>query len=287
METLLTNPVASPPPPAPPAIAQPLRPPVQQSGFQSLLNKRNLWIAGVVVFVGMAALCYWLFSPTKVVYVTATVVRGDVQSTVVAAGIVQPVKYVDVGAQTSGTLKSLKVDKGDEVIRGQLLAEIDSTLSETALDAGNAALQSTTSQHALKKATLVLTGLQRDRNDDLFAHALVSASDRDITRANYYVAFADAASLSSQMEEAKATVNTDKANVGYTKIKAPMAGEIVSISLLEGQTLNANQSAPNILRIADIGTMTIWSQVSEADIVRVKDGQDVYFTILGDTKLVR
>jgi macrolide-specific efflux system membrane fusion protein len=63
-----------------------------------------------------------------------------------------------------------------------------------------------------------------------------------------------------------------------------MAGEVVSISLLEGQTLNANQSAPNILRIADISTVTVWAQVSEADIVRVKPGQDVYFTILGDSK---
>jgi macrolide-specific efflux system membrane fusion protein len=63
-----------------------------------------------------------------------------------------------------------------------------------------------------------------------------------------------------------------------------MAGEVVSISLLEGQTLNANQQAPNILRIADISTVTVWAQVSEADIVRVKAGQDVYFTILGDSK---
>jgi len=86
------------------------------------------------------------------------------------------------------------------------------------------------------------------------------------------------------MKQATAAVDTAKANVGYTKITAPMAGEVVSISLLEGQTLNANQSAPNILRIGDISTVTIWAQVSEADIVHVKAGQDVYFTILGDAK---
>jgi macrolide-specific efflux system membrane fusion protein len=63
-----------------------------------------------------------------------------------------------------------------------------------------------------------------------------------------------------------------------------MAGEVVSISMLEGQTLNANQQAPNILRIADISTMTVWAQVSEADIVRVKPGQDVYFTVLGESR---
>jgi macrolide-specific efflux system membrane fusion protein len=86
------------------------------------------------------------------------------------------------------------------------------------------------------------------------------------------------------MKQATATVDTAKANLGYTKITAPMAGEVVSISLLEGQTLNANQQAPNILRIADISTVTIWAQVSEADIVRVKLGQDVYFTVLGESR---
>jgi macrolide-specific efflux system membrane fusion protein len=140
-----------------------------------------------------------------------------------------------------------------------------------------------TSQRSLKQAQLVLTTLQRDRNDTLFAHDLISANDRDITRAAYKVAFADAASLSAQMRQAAAAVNTGIANVGYTKITAPMAGEIVSISLLEGQTLNANQQAPNILRIGDIDTVTVWAQVSEADIVRVKAGLDVYFTILGDS----
>jgi membrane fusion protein, macrolide-specific efflux system len=86
------------------------------------------------------------------------------------------------------------------------------------------------------------------------------------------------------MKEATAAVDTAKANRGYTKITAPMAGEVVSISLLEGQTLNANQQAPNILRIADMSTVTVWAQVSEADIVRVKLGQDVYFTVLGQSQ---
>ena len=86
------------------------------------------------------------------------------------------------------------------------------------------------------------------------------------------------------MKESVAAIDTAKANLGYTKITAPIAGEVVSISLLEGQTLNANQSAPNILRLADISTVTVWAQVSEADIVRVKPGQDVYFTVLGQAR---
>jgi macrolide-specific efflux system membrane fusion protein len=249
------------------------------------LKRRGLWLLGALLVIGAGAFGYhWAFGKAKLHYATATVERGDIESTVVAAGIVQPIKYVDVGAQTSGKLKSLKVNRSDQVETNQLLAEIDPVLADTALTGANAALESMTAQRALKQAQLVLAKVQETRNDELFADRLISTSDRDVTKAAYDVAFADAASLTAQMKEAAAAIETGKANLGYTKITAPIAGEVVSISLLEGQTLNANQQAPNILRLADISTVTVWAQVSEADIVRVKAGQDVYFTILGDSK---
>jgi macrolide-specific efflux system membrane fusion protein len=252
---------------------------------RAFLQRRSLWLIGALLVASAGAFgYYWAFGTAKIVYATAAVERGDVESTVVAAGIVQPVKYVDVGAQTSGKLKSLKVIRGDQVKENQLLAEIDPALADTALTGANATLENMTSQRAVKQAQLVLATVQRDRNDELFAELLISANDRDITRAAYDVAFADVASLSAQMKQATAAVDTAKANLGYTKITAPMAGEVVSISLLEGQTLNANQQAPKILRIADISTVTVWAQVSEADIVRVKIGQDVYFTVLGEPR---
>jgi macrolide-specific efflux system membrane fusion protein len=278
--------------PAVPAISEPTAAAIpatpakcRHSKLRALLRRRSLWVVAAILVVSAGALgLHFALAKPKARFTTATVERGDVESTVVAAGIVQPIKYVDVGAQTSGKLKSLKVERGDQVVQNQLLAEIDPVLADTALTASNATLENMTSQRALKQATLVLARVQRSRNDELFAQRLISASDRDITRANYDVAFADAASLSAQMKQATASIDTAKANVGYTKITAPMAGEVVSILLLEGQTLNANQQAPNILRIGDISTVTVWAQVSEADIVRVKPGQDVYFTILGDSR---
>lgn len=252
---------------------------------KALVLRRKYWLLAALVLVILAPFGYqWLFGKPKVVLASMAVVRGDVESTVVAAGIVQPLKYVDVGAQTSGMLKTVKVIRGDQVTEGQLLAEIDPILANTALTSANAALSNMTSLRAVKQAQLVLTRAEQTRSDTLYADQLISTNDRDVARASYSAALADAASLSAQMKQASAAVDTAKANVGYTKIVAPMAGEVVSISLLEGQTLNANQSAPNILRIGDISTVTIWSQVSEADIVRVQAGQDVYFTILGDSK---
>ncbi len=257
----------------------------RRSKFRALLRRRSLWLIGALLVAGAGAFGYhWVFGKAKVVYTTATVERGDLESTVVAAGIVQPINYVDVGAQTSGKLKSLKVKRGDQVEQNQLLAEIDPALADTALTAARATLENMTAQRSLKQAVLVLATVQRARNDELFARRLISASDRDITRAAYDVAFADVASLSAQMKQATAAIDTAIANLGYTKITAPIAGEVVSISMLEGQTLNANQQAPNILRIADMSTVTVWAQVSEADIVRVKPGQDVYFTVLGEPR---
>ena len=282
-----TEPTSAAPEPTPttPATTRPATPPGDRHPkLRALLHRRSIWLIAALIVACAGWFGYhWTFGKATVRYSTASVERGDVESTVVAAGIVQPFNYVDVGAQTSGKLKSLKVKRGDQVEKDQLLAEIDPILAATALASDRAALDNMTSQHALKQAQLALTTLQADRNDTLYAHELISANDRDITRAAYKVAFADAASLTAQIKEATAAVTTGKANLGYTKITAPMGGEIVSISLLEGQTLNANQSAPNILRIGDIDTVTVWAQVSEADIVRVKPGLDVYFTILGDS----
>ena len=264
------------------AITPPADPPGK---FHAFLHGRVIWFVSAIIIIIAGVFGYnWAFGKAKVVYTTAAVELGDVENTVLAAGLIQPIKYVDVGAQTSGKLKSLKVSKGDKVELGQLLAEIDPVLAKTALTASNASLENMTSQRSLKMAQLVLTKLQRDRNDLLYSHQVISASERDITQAAYDVAFADSASLAAQMKQANASVNTAKANLGYTQITATMKGEIVSITALEGQTLNANQSAPVILRIANLDTVTVWAQVSEADIDRVKLGQDVYFTVLGQTK---
>ena len=280
METTNLTPVAKR---AATANGQPATPPTAGHGkLRAFLQRRRLWLIGALLAAGAGALGYhWAFGKAKVLYSTAAVERGDIESTVVAAGILQPIQYVDVGAQTSGKLKSLKVQRGDHVEKDQLLAEIDPVLADTALTAANATLENMTSQRTLKQAQLALTKVLRDRNEELFTQTIISRNDRDVTRTNYDVAAADVASLSAQMRQAAAAVDTAKANLGYTKITAPMAGEVVSITMLEGQTLNANQQAPTILRIADLSTMTVWAQVSEADIIRVKVGQDVYFTVLG------
>jgi membrane fusion protein, macrolide-specific efflux system len=226
----------------------------------------------------------WYFVPAKVQYATATIERGDVETTVVAAGVLQPLNYVDVGAQTSGQLKSLKVARGDAVKKGQLLAEIDPVLADTALASAQAGMEDLTAQREVKRAQLNLAQLQKVRNDVLVKADAVPVSDEEVAKSNYDAAAFTVNSLTAQIKESTAAVDTAKANLGYTKILAPIAGEVVSLTVLEGQTINDKQQAPTILRIANLDTVTVWAQVSEADIVRVKAGQDVYFTILGSAE---
>jgi macrolide-specific efflux system membrane fusion protein len=243
----------------------------------------------ILVLVAMLLACIiaaifgyrWAFVKAKPKYVTATIERGDVESTVVAAGVLQPLSYVDVGAQTSGLLKSLKVARGDKVEKGQLLAEIDPILAATALASAQAGTQDLTAQRKVKQALLTLAKLEKARNDKLLSAGEVSVEDRDITKSAYDAATSTVNSLNAQILVTKAAVDAAQADLGYTKIAAPIAGEVVSITTLEGQTINDKAQAPTILRIANLDTITVWAQVSEADIVSVKAGQDVYFTILG------
>jgi macrolide-specific efflux system membrane fusion protein len=241
-----------------------------------------LLVAMLIVCIAAATIGYrFLFVKAKAKYVTATIKRGDVESTVVAAGILQPHNYVDVGAQTSGLLKSLKVARGDRVEKGQLLAEIDPILAATALASAQAGHQDLTAQRKVKQALLTLAKLEKARNDKLLKAGEVSVEDRDITKSAYDAAMSTVNSLTAQILVTKAAVDAAQADLGYTNITAPIAGEVVSITTLEGQTINDKAQAPTILRIANLDTITVWAQVSEADIVSVKVGQDVYFTILG------
>jgi len=135
----------------------------------SLFRRRGFWTITLILILIASFFIYKLtFGKQKIHYSTVSVLRGDVENTVIAAGIVQPIQYVDVGAQTSGKLKSLKVKRGDQVKKGQLLAEIDPILAQSALTSANASLENMTSQRSLKEAQLALTKLQRDRNDKLY-----------------------------------------------------------------------------------------------------------------------
>jgi membrane fusion protein, macrolide-specific efflux system len=214
-------------------------------------------------------------------YVTATVTRGDVEDVVIATGTLQPLEYVDVGTQVSGQLRKIHVQIGDQVKRGDLLAEIDPTVFQARVDADRANLLRLNAELAEKQAQRRLAEQQFRRQEGLLRGNATSQEAHQSAEAALRVAEAQIESLKAQVTQTQSTLKGNEANLGYTKIYAPMDGTVVSLTARQGQTLNANQQAPIVLRIADLETMTVSTQVSEADIGRLKLGMEAYFTTLG------
>lgn len=214
-------------------------------------------------------------------YMTAPVVRGDLEDAVLATGTLEAKDQVDVGAQVSGQLKNLYVELGDKVTKGQLLAEIDPVLQQNDLRNTQAALDDVVAQKRSKQAQLTQAQQQLTRQRQMMASNATSREDLQSAQATYDTAKADLLSLEARIRQSRVQVETAQANLGYTRISAPIDGTVVAIVTQQGQTVVSAQQAPTILKLATLDTMTIKAQISEADVVRVKPGQRVYFTILG------
>lgn len=213
--------------------------------------------------------------------IVATVQRGDLEDTVTATGTLQPRDYVDVGTQVSGQLKKLHVEIGQRVKQGDLLAEIDPTVFRAKVDAGEAQLANLRAQLADKEAQRALAEHQARRQQNLAREDATTTEAVQTAEAALQSSTAQIAALRAQIKQVESTLRGDEANLGYTRIYAPMSGTVVSQTAKQGQTLNANQQAPIIVRVADLSTMTVQTQVSEADVSKLRLGMDVYFTTLG------
>lgn len=235
----------------------------------------------VLLALAFAAKLAFFPSPKKPDYVTATAGLADIEQAVLASGTLQAFKQVSVGAQASGQIKSLKVALGDVVKKGQLVAEIDSLTQQNSLRTAQAALANAQATLLFKQATLKQAELAFQRAQTLLAADAGSRADFETADAALHTARADVSAQQAQIAQAQIAVNTAQLNLGYTQILAPMDGVVVALVALEGQTVNANQSTPTIIKLARLDTITVKAQISEADVVRVKPGQKVYFTILG------
>ncbi|WP_296232243.1 efflux RND transporter periplasmic adaptor subunit [Pseudomonas sp. UBA4617] len=215
---------------------------------------------------------------------TVAVTRADIESSVTALGTLQPRRYVDVGAQASGQIHTLHVEVGDTVRKGQLLVEIDPSTQQARLDAGRYSIDNLKAQLAEQRAQFQLARQQLKRQRDLAAAGATRDEDVQTATAQLNVTQARIDMFQAQIRQAQASLRSDEAELGYTRIYAPMDGTVVAVDAREGQTLNAQQQTPLILRIARLSPMTVWAQVSEADIGKVKPGMTAYFTTLAGGK---
>ncbi len=212
------------------------------------------------------------------------VTHGTIEDVVTAQGKLEPNQYVDVGTQVSGQLKKIYVQIGDTVKQGQLVAEIDPRVYQSQVEATEAHIGSLKAQLAQQKAAAVLAQQNLKRNQNLIAANAVSQQALQETQSQAAVADAQVQALSAQIKESESNLKGIQTNLGFTKIYAPMSGTVTTMPAREGQTLNANQTAPVILQVANLDLMTVRANVAEADVPRLKEGMDAYFTTLGNSE---
>jgi macrolide-specific efflux system membrane fusion protein len=262
-------------------------PPAGAEEHGLLMRKIVVWIGVVIVVAGGAVAAgwtYWAPSKAAVEPNTVTVERGDVEQTVLASGALEANAVTSVGAEVSGRIQTLAVKLGDVVKKGDLIAEIDSVDQQNAVKSAEASLANMKAQLSAKQADLTTAQAAVDRSDKLKAQNLLSDADLLTAQAGLASAKAAIASLEAQISQSDLAVESARLDLERTKITAPVDGTVVAVLVTEGQSVNASQTAPTIVKIADLDTMQIKAQISEADITRVHPGQNATFTILGDPK---
>lgn len=249
-------------------------------------NKNKRWgLAAGVTVLAVAAAAWWYLGREVVVQdepLLAQVRMGSIENTISASGNLKPSNFVDVGAQVSGILETLHVEVGDVVEEGQLLAEIDARVQFERVNASRASLESQRAQLDARGSALELARINARRQEGLSAENATSQLEYDTAMNTLANAEASLVQLQKQIEQSEASLKTEETLLEFTKIFAPVSGTVTAILLNEGRTLNAVQMAPTILTIADLDTMTVQTQISEADVGKVKVGMPVYFTTLGN-----
>ena len=238
-------------------------------------------IFGVVCVLLLAAGLKGCLSEERPTYMTMSAFKGDIVKKVYATGTVAGQTQVDVGAQVSGQILKLYVKTGQDVKAGDLLCEIDPKIQETALQTAQASVDSIDNQITAKKAELKKLSLEYQRQKNLRKLDATSKQDAEFAEAEYDIAKASLADLNTQRKKAQLSVDDAQTKLSYTQIRAPIDGTVYATVVSEGQTVNANQTTPTIMRLATMDKMKVLTEISEADVVNVEPGMECTFTILG------
>jgi len=243
---------------------------------------RFILIAVGVLFCLLLWIKFAMFGADQPKYIAFAAKRGDIEASVLATGVVKPHRLVAVGAQTTGRIISLKVAPGAVVKQGDLLAEIDPITQENELRNKEAALANNQARLAEQEAQLVLAQQNLERQRTMINSHAVSKKDFDAAAAEAKVRQAQIDALKALIIQSKVDVETARVNLAYTRVTAPFDGTVLATVVQEGQNVNAVQSAPTIVILGDLSMMTVRAEISEADIVNVKPGQDLYFNVIGN-----
>ncbi|CAI0856492.1 efflux RND transporter periplasmic adaptor subunit [Serratia quinivorans] len=244
--------------------------------------RRLAFILAGALLVILALVAFSLQSPPQAASVTAPARLGDIENAVLATGKLDAIERVNVGAQVSGQVKSLKVKLGDKVTKGQPIADIDDLPQRNDLRNAEAALNVAKADLQAKQALLKQAESRFKRQKRMLSDEAGSREDFETAEATLAATRAELIALNARIVQAQIEVDKKKVDLSYTRILAPMDGIVIAVITQQGQTVNANQSAPTIVKLAQLDVMTIKAQISEADITRVSQGQKAYFTIFSE-----
>ncbi len=237
-------------------------------------------LAGIALLVLAGGIWLWAGDRQTIRYVTAPVSRGDVQTTIVTTGTVNPVVTVTVGTYVSGPIKEIFCDYNTRVKAGQLCAKIDPRTFEAVVEQDKASLGTAQAQLRKDEAALAYAKIVYERDKRLVGEGIVSQDEVDSDLSAWRQAEAQVALDQSTIIQRKATLSTSQTNLAYTDITSPVDGTVISRSVEVGQTVAASFSTPTLFLIArDLTQMQIDTNVSETDISGAKVGQKVVFTV--------
>ena len=218
----------------------------------------------------------------KVEFITKKAKKGSFSKKVDATGEIFATELIDVGAQVSGQIKKLYVKLGDQVKKGDMIASIDSSTQQNSIDNKEAQLAIYKAQLESAKVALNIAKTQFDRENALFAKNATSKQEFESAKNTFSANSAKIKELEAQIKQTNIELSTARINLGYTKITAPRDGTVVSVQVEEGQTVNANQTTPTIVNIADLSHVKMKMQIAEGDITKIKVGTPVEYSILSE-----
>ena len=218
----------------------------------------------------------------KVEFITKKAKKGSFSKKVDATGEIFATELIDVGAQVSGQIKKLYVKLGDQVKKGDMIASIDSSTQQNSIDNKEAQLAIYKAQLESAKVALNIAKTQFDRENALFSKNATSKQEFESAKNTFSANSAKIKELEAQIKQTNIELSTAKINLGYTKITAPRDGTVVSVQVEEGQTVNANQTTPTIVNIADLSRVKMKMQIAEGDITKIKVGTPVEYSILSE-----
>jgi HlyD family secretion protein len=239
------------------------------------------WIAAASV-IGLGGIGWWQIGDRdkEPPYVTTPAQKATVTQVVSSTGTLQAVVTVQVGSQVSGTIEKLFADFNTKVKAGQIVAQLNQDKFRAAEDQARANLLAAQSNIEKSKVSVADTLRTLERNRELRKKDLMAQSDLDAAQAAYDAALAQVEVNRAQAAQAQASLKQSTVDLNNTVIRSPVDGLVISRNVDVGQTVAASLQAPTLFTIAnELARMEVHTNVDEADVGNVKEGQDVTFTV--------